>query len=80
MITLKEAFEKWHDEMMLQKSYTIWWLKRINSLSQKEFEELQGKGAIKKLEVERAKKELKERQENIKVLDKIIKEHATNNS
>ena len=73
MMTLKEAFENLYDRMLKQVAETMWTIERINPLSQKETEEFQGKTVKKKLLMKSLKQELKERQENLRVLEKMIK-------
>lgn len=72
MITLKEAFENLHDRMQKQIAETIWTIERVKPMSQKEVEEFQGKSVKKKLLEKSLKQELKERQDNIKVLERML--------
>lgn len=76
MINLKEAFEDLHDRLMKQQSETIWTIKRVMSMNQKEVERFQGKGIIKDKLLADLGLELKERQSNLNVLDKLLKDYG----
>lgn len=76
MINLHEAFESLHDRMLKQVAETMWTIERINPMSQKETEEFQGDAVKKKLLMKSLKKELEERQENLKVVEKILQKYA----
>lgn len=75
MINLKEAFENLHDRMLKQLAETMWTIERVSPMNQKEVEEFQGKAVKKKL-MKSLKQELKERQENLKVIEKILQKYA----
>lgn len=78
MISLKEAFEDLHDRMLKQLAETMWTIDRIKPMSQKEVEEFQGKSVQKKLLMKSLKKELKERQGNLKVLEQRLAKYEFN--
>ena len=75
MITLKEAFENLHDRIMKQIAETIWTIERVKPMSQEEAEKFQGKAVKKNLLLKSLKEELKERNENLETIKKIIKRH-----
>lgn len=77
MITLKEAFENLHDRIQKQIAETMWTIERIKPMSQKEVEEWQGKTVKKKLLQKNLNQELKERQGNLKTLEKILQKYAS---
>ena len=73
-IDLKEAFENLHDRIMKQIAEKIWEEKRTAPLKGKAFKDFQGKGSDKKEVMKKIKEELEERRENLRVIEKIIKE------
>jgi len=77
MITLKEAFEDLHDRIQKQIAETMWTIERIKPMSQKEVERWQGKTTKKKLLLKSLEEELKERQDNLKTLDGILKNYGS---
>ncbi len=76
MIKLKQAFEDFHDRIMKQIAEKIWEITRVEKLEGKEFYQFVGEGVIKEKLIKKLKDELRERQENLKVLNEIIKKHA----
>jgi len=74
-ITLKEGFIDLYNRMQKQFAETAWTIERVKPMSQKEIEEFQGKVVKKKL-LNRLKKELEERQKNLKVLEKILQKYG----
>lgn len=72
MLTIKKATEDLFDRMLKQIIETIWTIKRIEPMSQKEVEKFQGTGTIKKKLQEELKSELIERIENIKIAALMI--------
>ena len=73
MAKIKDAYLRLHDKMMNQLAETIWLIERVKPLSQEETEKLQGKGVIKEKLLKDLEFERKEREKNIKVLEKIMK-------
>lgn len=78
MITLKEAFEDFHDRLIKQVAETLWNIERVRPMNQKEVEKFQGKGVIKHKLLVDLTLELRERRKNIEVLDEIIKQNGKN--
>jgi len=74
-MTLKEAFQNLHDRMMLQLAEKIWEIERVKALKDKskEWYEFVGPGAIKEKVLAKLEREKKEREENLRVLEEIIK-------
>jgi len=74
-MTIKEAFQNLHDRMILQLAEKIWEIERVKQLKDKsaEWYEFAGPGAIKKKVLDKLEREKKEREENLRVLEEIIK-------
>lgn len=72
MITFKEALKDLRDRMMKQLAETVWTIERLTPMNRWEVEAFQGKGVVKKKLMKDLTKELKERIENIEVIDKIL--------
>ena len=75
MLTLLEALQDLADRNQKQIAETLWSIERIKPMSQKELEEWQGKSAQKKNVEQVLEKELKERQENLACVLKLIKKY-----
>lgn len=78
MITLKEAFEDLANRLQKQLAEKIWEIKRIEEIKDKseEWYMFAGAGAVKKEILKKSKQELKEREDNLKTITKIIKNHS----
>jgi len=76
MINLKEAFEDLHDRMQKQIAEKIWEIERVKKLKGDAFYQFAGAGIVKKKLMNQLKEELKERKENLRVLNEVIKKYA----
>lgn len=79
IITNKEAMIDLANRLVKQKVETLWTIERIKPLDKKQFEKFQGAGANKEKILASLEKELKEREENIKVINKMILEYEKRN-
>ncbi len=75
MLTLKQAFEDLYDRMQKQRAETIWTIERIKPMSQKEVEEFQGKAVKKDSILKSLEKELKEREDNLTVVGRLLQKY-----
>lgn len=77
VLTLKEAFIDLQNRLMKQKAEKIWEIERVKGIKEKseEWNIFAGSETIKKNLLERLKKELKEREMNLKTLEEIIKKN-----
>ena len=72
IITFKQAMESLGDRMQKQMAETFWSIERIRPMNKKQLETFQGKGAKKKLVLQKLLAEYEERQDNLRVIKNIL--------
>jgi hypothetical protein len=80
LINKKEALVDLANRMQKQIAETEWEIKRIEPLSQKEFEKLQGVETKKEVMIKLLQDKLEERKKNYKVTLKMINENEKTNN
>jgi len=73
LISELEAMTELGNRMMIQLAERKWTIARAKKLSQKGIEELFGTGVVKAKYIDKIRREIRESEENIKELKRLIK-------